>query len=78
MLQNRGAAERPAARMGSIDAVMPASRPRTDLRRRPLLVAATGWGGEADRDRAFAAGFDRHLTKPIEVDALQQIASSLE
>jgi CheY-like chemotaxis protein len=41
-------------------------------------VAATGWGAEADRDRAFAAGFDRHLTKPIEVDALQQIASSLE
>jgi two-component system, sensor histidine kinase len=53
-------------------------RARTDLRRRPLLVAATGWGAEADRDRAFAAGFDRHLTKPIEVDALQQIASSLE
>jgi two-component system, sensor histidine kinase len=53
-------------------------RARTDLRRRPLLVAATGWGADADRDRAFAAGFDRHLTKPIEVGALQEIASSLE
>lgn len=52
-------------------------RARSDLRRRPLLIAATGWGAETDRERAFAAGFDRHLTKPIEVDALQAIASSL-
>jgi two-component system, sensor histidine kinase len=50
---------------------------RTDLRRRPVLVAATGWGTEADRARAMAAGFDRHLTKPIEVQALEAIASSV-
>jgi two-component system, OmpR family, response regulator len=48
---------------------------RTDLRRRPVLVAATGWGTEADRARAMAAGFDRHLTKPIEVKVLEAIAS---
>jgi two-component system, sensor histidine kinase len=50
---------------------------RTDLRRRPVLVAATGWGTEADRERAMAAGFDRHLTKPIEVQALEAIAASV-
>ena len=47
---------------------------RTDLARQPLLVAATGWGTEADRSRALAAGFDRHLTKPIEMQALEAIA----
>jgi signal transduction histidine kinase len=31
-----------------------------------LLVAQTGWGQEQDRERAHAAGFDVHLTKPIE------------
>lgn len=46
---------------------------RTDLARQPLLVAATGWGTEADRSRALAAGFDRHLTKPIEMQALEAI-----
>ncbi|HWI84599.1 hybrid sensor histidine kinase/response regulator [Ramlibacter sp.] len=49
---------------------------RTDLRRQPLLVAATGWGTDADRARAMAAGFDRHLTKPIEVGALEAIAQA--
>ncbi|HSV36942.1 MAG TPA: PAS domain-containing protein [Ramlibacter sp.] len=30
-----------------------------------FLVAVTGWGQEDDRRRAAAAGFDRHLTKPV-------------
>lgn len=30
----------------------------------PLLVAVTGWGAQSDVDRAFAAGFDFHFTKP--------------
>lgn len=29
------------------------------------LVALTGWGQAADRDRVTAAGFDHHLLKPI-------------
>jgi len=32
----------------------------------PLLVAITGWGQDADRHQALAAGFDHHLTKPID------------
>ena len=31
------------------------------------LIATTGWGQEKDRQRAFDAGFDHHLTKPIDV-----------
>jgi CheY-like chemotaxis protein len=37
------------------------------------LVATTGWGQEEDRRRSAAAGFDRHLVKPISVDALRDV-----
>jgi PAS domain S-box-containing protein len=30
------------------------------------LVAVTGYGRDEDRARAFEAGFDRHLTKPVD------------
>ncbi len=33
---------------------------------RPVLIAITGWGQEADRREAIAAGFDHHLTKPVD------------
>jgi CheY-like chemotaxis protein/anti-sigma regulatory factor (Ser/Thr protein kinase) len=35
-----------------------------------LLVAVTGWGAPADRERSKAAGFAYHLTKPIDYDTL--------
>ncbi len=31
-----------------------------------VLIAATGWGQDDDRMRAFASGFDAHLTKPFD------------
>jgi DNA-binding response OmpR family regulator len=34
------------------------------------FVALTGWGQAADKQRAAAAGFDHHLTKPIDADLL--------
>jgi len=37
------------------------------------LIATTGWGQEKDRQRAFEAGFDHHLTKPIDVGRLRQL-----
>jgi CheY-like chemotaxis protein len=37
------------------------------------LVATTGWGQEKDRQRAFDAGFDHHLTKPLDVGLLRTI-----
>jgi len=46
---------------------------------RITLVALTGWGQEADRRRALEAGFDYHLTKPVDPqqinDLLIQLAS---
>jgi signal transduction histidine kinase len=35
-----------------------------------LLVAMTGWGQPQDKRRAFEAGFDAHLVKPVSLDAL--------
>jgi signal transduction histidine kinase len=40
--------------------------------RKIRLVAVTGYGQAADRERAFAAGFDAHLLKPIAPEALQR------
>src|SRR5262245_36346178 len=34
------------------------------------LIALTGYGTEADRQRAAEAGFDAHLTKPVDFDRL--------
>jgi CheY-like chemotaxis protein len=37
------------------------------------LVALTGFGQEADRRRAFEAGFDEHLTKPVDLEHLNRV-----
>jgi PAS domain S-box-containing protein len=37
------------------------------------LVALTGLGTPEDRERAQEAGFDTHLVKPVDVDALEKI-----
>ena len=47
----------------------------TALRKEPWgkamqLIALTGWGQESDRLHSKAAGFDWHLTKPIDLDTL--------
>lgn len=39
------------------------------------LVALTGWGGEEDKARALEAGFDRHLTKPVDGASIAAILS---
>jgi PAS domain S-box-containing protein len=44
----------------------------------PLLVALTGWGQEEDRKRSVAAGFDHHLVKPVEPEALREVLAGLE
>lgn len=40
---------------------------------RTLIIALTGYGSMEDRRRAREAGFDHHLTKPIEFPALRSI-----
>jgi CheY-like chemotaxis protein len=45
------------------------------------LVALTGYARPADVARALAAGFDRHLAKPANAEALERIieeATSVE
>jgi CheY-like chemotaxis protein len=41
------------------------------------LVAVTGWGTQEDRARSEAAGFDGHLTKPVELDALKAFIAAV-
>jgi two-component system CheB/CheR fusion protein len=41
-----------------------------------LLIAATGWGTEPDRQRSMDAGFDDHLVKPIKLDELTKRLSA--
>jgi len=43
-----------------------------------FLIAATGWGQEEDRRRAFEAGFDHHLTKPIAAETVELLLQSLD
>ena len=52
-----------------------------ELRREPWgdavhLIALTGWGQEEDRQRARDAGFDHHMTKPIDLEELEKILSA--
>jgi two-component system, chemotaxis family, CheB/CheR fusion protein len=42
-----------------------------------VLVAMSGYGRDDDKERALAAGFHVHLTKPIDVDRLQALMAEL-
>jgi len=37
------------------------------------LVAVTGYGQQSDRERAREAGFDQHLVKPVDPEALHSV-----
>jgi len=43
-----------------------------------ILIAVTGWGQEEDRRRAFDAGCDHHLTKPIAAETVEALLLSLQ
>jgi len=60
--------------MPGVDGYEVARRIRTlEGGREIMLVALTGWGQESDRKRAQEAGFDAHLTKPVDLDRLGQL-----
>ena len=40
------------------------------------LIAVTGYGRSEDRRRSAAAGFDEHLIKPVDVDALVSLLTA--
>jgi len=43
-----------------------------------VLVAQTGWGKPEDRRRSHEAGFDHHLTKPLDLSALERLLVELK
>ena len=53
-----------------------ARRVRAALGQSVLLVAMTGYGQESDRLQALSAGFDTHLTKPVDIELVERILES--
>lgn len=47
------------------------------LTARATLIALTGYGQQADRDRSVAAGFNHHLTKPVDAAALLRLLATV-
>ncbi|HVI94399.1 MAG TPA: ATP-binding protein, partial [Anaeromyxobacter sp.] len=56
-----------------LDGYEVARRVRSALGAGVKLVAVTGYGQPEDRRRAIAAGFDQHLTKPVDYDTLFRV-----
>jgi CheY-like chemotaxis protein len=42
-----------------------------------LLIAVTGYGQSGDRQRSSEAGFDAHLTKPVDPLTLESLLANL-
>jgi CheY-like chemotaxis protein len=68
-----------------IDIILPdmdgyavAKRLAQDEGHRPLLVAVTGCVTEEDVGRAYSAGFDLHLAKPVDPGALMKLLRRFE
>jgi signal transduction histidine kinase/CheY-like chemotaxis protein len=62
----------------ALDGYGVARRVRPALGREVYLIALTGYGQPEDRARALEAGFDVHLTKPVDVALLRQLLSQPE
>jgi CheY-like chemotaxis protein len=56
-----------------LDGYQVARRIRAALGKRILLIALTGYGQPRDRQLAFEAGFDFHMTKPADLDQLSSL-----
>jgi CheY-like chemotaxis protein len=50
---------------------------REEWGRSMSLIALTGWGQVADRERSKAAGFDHHLTKPVDPEHLRRLLADV-
>ncbi len=51
---------------------------KRDPGRKRYVAAATGWGSDRDRARARDAGFDHHVTKPLNLQIVRQLLSLAE
>ncbi len=62
---------------GDLDGLQVAEILRSDPRTAAIrLVAVTGYGDEATIRRTFEAGFDHHLTKPVDAERLRGVLVS--
>jgi CheY-like chemotaxis protein len=61
--------------MPGFDGYEVARRVRADGRA-IYLIAVTGWGQDADRERAHASGFDVHLTKPADPEEIRRLLAA--
>jgi two-component system CheB/CheR fusion protein len=62
-----------------IDGLEFARRIRQDPRHEGVyLIALTGYGQDADREKALRAGFDVHLVKPAEVSTLKRVLAGVQ
>ena len=43
-----------------------------------VLIALTGWGQDDDRRRSHEAGFDHHMVKPLDPEALMKMIAGLQ
>jgi len=43
-----------------------------------LVIALTGWGQDADRERSRTAGFSQHITKPVSLAQLRKVLQSFQ
>jgi len=68
--EDRAIVEHDADAMAMVDSF---GRIRAELGREVMVVAITGWGRERDKREAKLAGFDAHLTKPADADALEAL-----
>jgi CheY-like chemotaxis protein len=63
--------------MPGLDGYETARRLRAVKKELPFrIIALTGWGQESDRQKTREAGFDLHLTKPVELEDLVQAVSN--
>jgi two-component system, chemotaxis family, CheB/CheR fusion protein len=50
---------------------------QTEWGKHMVLIAATGWGQESDQSAALEAGFDTHMTKPVDLRKLSATVDDL-
>ena len=63
--------------MPIMDGYEVARRIRADANGRDtVLCALTGWGQAQDKQRALDAGFDEHMTKPVDPSTLSDLLSA--
>jgi PAS domain S-box-containing protein len=62
--------------MQPLDGYETCRRLRQDVGRDVMVVALTGWGQFQDKERAAAAGFDAHLTKPADPVELRNLLAN--